>query len=711
MNNLASADEVLAAAKQRWDDSDCPDAAQFVRENPTLKNSRSIVMELAYEEYFRRTSSGENLNAMAFCNRFSICKHSLQRRIEVHDFLHNDEDFWFESEQWPEAGETFGDFLLQQQLGSGVASRVFLARQKSLSDRLVVLKLSHSGYREAQILSTLEHSNIVPILSVEEHDESGLVAICMPYLTPWTLTDFLDAAYGEGKAPDRFGDALARLQANPSFELPTIEEANESETLLKCSYVDGVLYLMRQIAEALRHTHERGILHLDLKPSNILITGSGKPYLLDFNLSADVSSKKAYGGTLPYMPPEQLEFCFKKQQSGASVTCRTDVYSLGAVTYQLLAGSLPFEVEPEDRSTQSAARQLRELQRVKHPNLRAKCRYLDGRTEKLITQCLVTDPDRRPTSMAETASRYQQSLSAGSRIHRLCRKRAATLALLAAVVLGILLGGAHAVATSDPRDVRHFDDGAKHLELGESEFAITAFSKAIEINPKEDEYWHARGRARQQKGDLNGAIEDYTKSLTIDPQKEDHARIAQCLALQVRRPEAIVHFEKAKSMGLDTPGLHACLGRCYLANNDYIAAIDAFKAIEVLDPNSWRMHYGVALAETRMATTAGNPVPHRAITHIDRASDLNPGSWTVAMAAAHVHYEYARSFKPPLEFHDAIGHLHRSIMLDAPQSAVESFRSLPELEKVPRFRGLVEGYVPSQRPPPSDLKYPDPVLE
>ena len=73
------------------------------------------------------------------------------------------------------------------------------------------------------------------------------------------------------------------------------------------TYVDGVLKIAIQMAEALEAAHEQGILHGDLKPSNVLLTPEGRPLLLDFNLSQDfVLSPGVCGGTLPYMPPEYL---------------------------------------------------------------------------------------------------------------------------------------------------------------------------------------------------------------------------------------------------------------------------------------------------------------------------------------------------------------------------------------------------------------------
>src|SRR6202034_3146989 len=114
--------------------------------------------------------------------------------------------------------------------------------------------------------------------------------------------------------------------------------------LRTCSYTDGVTAIGQQLAEALHFIHQRGICHLDLKPSNVLMTPDGRPMILDFNLSADAQAPDMrLGGTLAYMSPEQL--LVSENPSGGDrslVDSRTDLYSLGVMLYELLTGQHPF---------------------------------------------------------------------------------------------------------------------------------------------------------------------------------------------------------------------------------------------------------------------------------------------------------------------------------------------------------------------------------
>ena len=210
MNQTVCADELMEDVRQRWDRGETPDAGAVLREHPEYTDQKSLLLELAYEEYFRRVASGDAVGVDSFCQRFPACRWSLQRRIEVHQFLQS-ESGWLPDIPWPKANEEYLRFFLLEELGRGVASRVFLAKERDLSDRLVILKVSTHGYREAQILSRLEHPNIVPVYSVERDEENQLVAICMPFLTRWTLLDLLDAAYGGGHPPARLVTALGRM--------------------------------------------------------------------------------------------------------------------------------------------------------------------------------------------------------------------------------------------------------------------------------------------------------------------------------------------------------------------------------------------------------------------------------------------------------------------------------------------------------------------
>ena len=214
----------------------------------------------------------------------------------------------------PEVGQQFLGFRLLHELGRGAFAVVYLAHQHDLCNRLVALKISTDLSVEPSRLAQLHHTNVVPICSV--HRRGHLQAICMPYFGGTTVADVC-ASLGRQPRPSS-GKAIADVVRQRQQQLvkahgePACHTSTGLAGMDAMSFVDAVLQLASQLADALSHAHARGIIHRDLKPANVLITDDGQPMLLDFNVADDVKQSSpdlpAYvGGTLPYASPEQLE--------------------------------------------------------------------------------------------------------------------------------------------------------------------------------------------------------------------------------------------------------------------------------------------------------------------------------------------------------------------------------------------------------------------
>lgn len=273
----------------------------------------------------------------------------------------------------PEVGSRFLDFQLIEELGRGTFGRVYLARQDDLSGRLVALKISADLSIESGALAQLQHTHIVPIYSL--HQSGSLQAVCMPYFGSTTLADLLKDLKSHETLPASGTHLISTLLVKNQKTKParttedhsavssmvpgsvntssrqsvTTERSQElvsREILQRLSgmtYVQAVLWIAARVADALGHAHERGILHLDLKPANILLTDQG-PMLLDFNLAADTklhgrAAAAFLGGTLPYMAPEHLA-AFR--DTSGKVDARCDIYSFGVIIFELLNGRRPF---------------------------------------------------------------------------------------------------------------------------------------------------------------------------------------------------------------------------------------------------------------------------------------------------------------------------------------------------------------------------------
>jgi serine/threonine protein kinase/Tfp pilus assembly protein PilF len=300
----------------------------------------------------------------------------------------------------PAEGLDFLGFHLLYELGRGAFSRVFLATQQDLADRPVALKITGLRGGEARSLARLQHTNIVPIHSV--HRAHPFQALCMPYFGATTLADVIRALRQLPCLPSGASWLVQVLHqgADP------VPPGHPVGCLAAVSYVDAVLELACQLVAGLSHAHERGILHQDLKPANILLSDEGRPMLLDFNLARDsrlqTSAAAAYlGGTLPYMAPEHLA-AFRSGQ--ALVDARGDIYALGLILYELLAGRYPF---PLPASAEAAELSRLETRRTgPPPALRRWNPNVSPALEAIVRRCLEPQADHR----YQTASELREDL-------------------------------------------------------------------------------------------------------------------------------------------------------------------------------------------------------------------------------------------------------------------------------------------------------------
>jgi serine/threonine protein kinase/Flp pilus assembly protein TadD len=310
----------------------------------------------------------------------------------------------------PRIGDTLFGFKLVGELGRGAFARVFLAHQEALASRPVALKVTLRPTREAERLARLQHTNIVPVYSV--HDEGSVQVICMPFLGRTTLADLI-RAYRSDIGPRHSGrKSTSARAARTTMALDSKNPASKStdsngtvgparqpvwtwaaeEPPPIVGDPNAVLQLLSQLADGLGHAHERGILHLDLKPANVLLADTGEPMLLDFNLSFDATQpdRDLVGGTMPYMAIEQL--LDMRDRGKGVIDARTDLYALGVMAYELLSGAVPFAStvrDCRDIAGQVAAR------RAGPPPLRPRNPYVTPAVEALLMKLLAPEPADR----------------------------------------------------------------------------------------------------------------------------------------------------------------------------------------------------------------------------------------------------------------------------------------------------------------------------
>ena len=264
-----------------------------------------------------------------------------------------------------EADVRVGDFVIERRLGSGGMGIVYQARQLSL-DRVVALKVLGDALnrpddiarfrREAQAVARLDHPHIAGVHYVGQ--DRQLCYMAMEYVDGASLRRVLNVlerdptasvasaldslAAGEVEAPVvRFDDPTATMISAATDKGPTIPFVPPKPKIKATSieHVRRAVEIARDAALALAHAHERGVVHRDVKPENLLLDRQGKVRLIDFGIArffedATVTSTGQLIGTPMYMSPEQVA-------GRLSVDHRTDIYSLGLVLYELLALNRP----------------------------------------------------------------------------------------------------------------------------------------------------------------------------------------------------------------------------------------------------------------------------------------------------------------------------------------------------------------------------------
>ncbi len=504
-----------------------------------------------------------------------------------------------------EIGERLGDFVLEHEIARGGMGVVYRARQGSL-DRAVALKVVRSGefadpdevlrFRaEAEAAATLDHPHIVSIFDVGE--ARGVQFYAMQLIDGGSLARRM----GEWAVPKAGTRAAAKARQTAAAEL------------------------MATVARAVHHAHQRGILHRDIKPGNILLDAAGEPHVTDFGLARRIGRDStltrtgAILGTPSYMAPEQA-------RGREDVTTEADVYGLGAVLYELLAGRPPFVGE----DVLDTLYQVREREPAA---VRTHCPWVDRDLETVCLKCLEKEPARRYSSaaaLADDLDRWRNgepvlARRAGpvERAVKWARRHPAGAALVAvgAVAAATLIWGLVALGYN-----AELADGKRRVEVANAELTV-----------QRDEADRLRGLAEEQRKRAAEQEALAHRYLYVTQMKEaqkacDEKRFGHALALldkvrperpdqdDLRGPEWHHLWRLCGGSTIDLRGHTAAItALTYSADGSLIASGDADGGVRVWDVSRQREKLVFQVGTAAVNAVAFDPTGKRlAIASDDR---------------------------------------------------------------------------------------------
>ncbi|MCP3914014.1 MAG: protein kinase [bacterium] len=302
-----------------------------------------------------------------------------------------------------------GDFRLLGELGRGGMGVVYDAEQISLGRRVAVKVLPGRlaldpgrrarFERESRLAASLDHPGIAKVISADSDGE--VVWFAMERIDGAPLDQVLlrtavtQSASMTGRRLESVVGDVAREHGVGGSRIEAATDKSGS-TVWRSGYVDTVVRIGAQIADALQHAHQQGVIHRDVKPGNVLLRRDGSAVLTDFGLARELQAPSVtltgdFLGTPSYSAPEQLA------GERASVDHRTDVFALGVTLYELLTHKKPFEASSSDEVRTR-------ILTVEPPRPRRLNRKIPPDLSSVLLKALEKDPNRRYQSAAAMAA-------------------------------------------------------------------------------------------------------------------------------------------------------------------------------------------------------------------------------------------------------------------------------------------------------------------
>jgi serine/threonine protein kinase/Flp pilus assembly protein TadD len=571
----------------------------------------SLFGQLA-DEYLSRCERGESPNIDELAARHPEIADEVRRVLTTLAVL-DDPGPHVADDDRPYLSAPLGEFSLVRRIGHGGMGVVYEAIQSSLGRRVALKVLPLAAIldprqlarfqNEARAAALLEHPHIVPIYGVG--CERGVHYIAMRLIDGPSLAELLVDLKGGKSGPTAVRSRIASAH--------TVETTDVARDTTHCepgsaAWFHRVAQWGIEVAEALHYAHERGIIHRDIKPGNLLVEPSGQVWISDFGLArveggADLTTTGELLGTLRYMSPEQVS------GDRASVDRRTDIYGLGLTLYEI---STLHPVVGSD----SRAEALREIVAVDPPSPRQFVRRFPVDFETILLKALAKDPADRFATAADFAADLRRWLnqhpiaarrpSTAQRLAIWFRRRRAivlpvgVMSLATVVTLAAIVGWwLHNRATQQgAMDSLKSESVNAHRDLGEAmtnsgklELALAAIRRTIDLEPHVAHHHYNLGRVLQQYERIDEAIPCFRRAIEIDPRHpRAHYNLGVAWQQKGQWEEAATQFRIAIECQPDYFYPHFGLGSYYVSQRRFDEAIECFRQAVALEPKFAQGH-------------------------------------------------------------------------------------------------------------------------
>jgi serine/threonine protein kinase/tetratricopeptide (TPR) repeat protein len=487
------------------------------------------------------------------------------------------------------APRRLGDFEILLELGRGGMGIVYEARQVSLN-RKVALKVLSGGLgltpkavqrfrREAEAAAKLHHTNIVPVYATGDQDGTHFYAMELidgrsldqvirhmrQEATPANSTPTASSS-GGASAPDlaQTGPYVQGASASPSTA-----GLSSSSLGSGSGYFDTVARMIAEVADGLEYAHQEGVVHRDMKPSNLLLSPAGRLSVNDFGLARmleqpGMTMTGEFVGTPAYMSPEQIT------AGRTPLDHRTDIYSLGATLYELLTLYPPFTGERRDQVLAQILHKEPKAPRKVNPRVPVDL-------ETICLKAMEKDPDRRyrtAGALADDLRRYVNRFAIAARragpterLRKWIKRHPGLAAGVGAALVATVLAGFFALHAWRDRQERIAAEAKAHQEklqekqqqavrdilMGDVKGAEQAIQEAQELGATEEWVQWRQGQIAFHNGDW----EDATRLL-----------------------------EPAADKMPDNLALHWLLATVYRLHGDYDGAARIARRIDSIPPNA-----------------------------------------------------------------------------------------------------------------------------